>query len=227
VTQATGKAAGFIDPLEALTGINLNPVDDIIKGFTDSIQAAVRGLDAMVDVTAEFSAEVAFEQAQTENRRIQTELNRASELGPELARFAKTRSESAEHLEEIKIAIINEFLPVVNKVVETVGEGVKILVAFKRTLEELGIIGDDGAGVLKAAFDIITSPLGVIGDGISLIAGQMTGPFAKLMRKHLAAIEREELAGMLEVDEFLQLDSFLEKVAAGTIPGSAPGAGGP
>ena len=143
----TGAAVAGIAGAGAVTGgvvlAGLAAVAVTATGALAGLAVAARGARDAVN----FSPIAAGAQAQAEARETLGRFRRAQRIGPEAARFVDARSDIAEELRDIKGTITENFLPILNNILEVVAllaEGTSILVdkAFDQLnglLEALGV----------------------------------------------------------------------------------------
>ena len=227
VSGALGRISSstkVLDPLQALTGINLNPLDDTLRTFIEAIDTAVHGLDQMAEAMTSFSGEVSAAQAQAEVRRIQTEMLRAKELGPEMSEFITSRSEMREGWEEIKIAIVNEVMPLINTFMEIISGGIEILVLIKDLFTDAGIIGDEG--LFRHLMELLEVGIKIMKPFIKIIpilieyqpgfqALKATAELLKRFMDWLEGTEEKENRIRLEIERFLDPEMFFGAAGAG------------
>lgn len=103
----------LIDPVETVTGINTNPIDNVITGFIDSITAATEALRGMAEDLGKFSPEIATATVEERVAYIERDLQRADLLGPDLAEFIRNRTEANIAIDELKTVILVKILPLI------------------------------------------------------------------------------------------------------------------
>lgn len=229
-TTALGLAAGaseFADPLQMLTGINLNPLDDAFRSLTRAVTSAIQGLDEMAKEMADFSPDVAVAEAEQEFRRFETEMLRARELGLEMARFVRARGEAAEQVEELKIALVKMFLPLITNIAENVNFALKIADDAREVAAKMGIDKHSAASVAKKTASGFADFLRV-----PEVAQSMAGmlfDIVTMKRKEVHKLDDKEANDIMkEIDKFLDPENFAQQVIEDPqFFVGGPGAGGP
>ncbi len=81
----------------------------VVASFGQVVQA----LDQTADRFTGFNAELTQAQAMADLREVLGDIRRAQDIGPDLARFVRARSDTQQQLEDTKIALLKEVVPVV------------------------------------------------------------------------------------------------------------------
>jgi len=223
---AASSAAGLADPLELLTGLNLNPLDDIVQSLIGSVSTVVSNLDNLGSSLGEYSGEIATATAQAEIAAIEGSIGRAQQLGPELSAFIRERSEATQAFEELKTAFIRQLLPLMVTLAREVTDFTKLTTATINALKELG------------AGDFISDFLASFINGNPKLAAAnaliqfMLSRWSKLVQKQLDALDNQDPEIQAEIARFLDPAGFAG--AAGSLPtppagfpGIFPPGGGP
>ena len=128
VSMAAGALRGvsqIADPLQALTGINLNPVDDIFRTLVTSVEQVILGLDRMAVSLSGVSGPVARETALQEARMLRARISRGQILGEDLASFVAARGDMALQIEEIRTALVKDLIPLATAAVRALSSGIE------------------------------------------------------------------------------------------------------
>lgn len=214
LTRAQEATKGM-DPLQALTGINLQIHDDLMRAFAEGLKTAIKGLDDMAEGMTEFSGDVAGATAEAENRRIMTELNRAERLGPDMARWVEARSEASESIEEIKIMLLQEVLPLFANAAENLAMLLKAANLWIRMWESLETKWSIAFKVTDFAANMHWMT-------------QILNMLRKWLRNQLDEADKMDVKLMEDLEEFLDPKNFLANILPGmNPPAGGAGAGGP
>lgn len=216
------QATQVTDPLQALTGINLNLMDDVIRSFIRSAQIVVDNLDKVGQQLGEFSGEVATAQAEAEVTRIQTQLRRAGQIGPEIATFVRTRSEGEAALEELKTAVMRELIPPVTSLTRDVTEFTRLVHATFNAFQDSPLSNADPSLILNGITIALSPNTWAFIQGVK----EVIPIWKDLVQKQLDALRDKELEFQEEVDRFLDPAEFAGSTI-GTSPITGPGMGDP
>lgn len=123
-TDPTAKIGQFGDVVskagQALTAIN-PAVGAVVQGFGE-IAKATSALMSEIDKTAEkygqYSPQIATAQAIAEIRTTMGDMRRANQVGGELAKYIKAKTDAEQAFEETKIRILTAILPSVTSLLE-------------------------------------------------------------------------------------------------------------
>ena len=150
---ALSEASTFVDPLQKAFGINLNLLDDAFRSLVDAVGITAKNFDVLGDKMQRYSGPVAVAKAEEEVRKINLELYRSEQLGPQMAQFIRARTSGEEAFEKLKISLQREFLPLlttlttaVTSVVEAIGPAIKSIAKMgmdtvRKILGALPLIG--------------------------------------------------------------------------------------
>jgi len=207
--SAASSATYALDPIEAITGLNLNIADDLLRGFVDAIQLATNNLEAMAEALAPYSGDVAVAFADRKVSRLETELYRDERIGPGLAEFVEVNTEIQESIEKIKIAFIELALPILTDILE----GISFIVKGWADLAEMGGQLKDYASqkiqdlenfLVKAGFSPETAKQ--LADAIILVISPAAAYYLRMQQQSKGGKFLREVLQFLEPQNFIDRD---------------------
>jgi ABC-type transporter Mla subunit MlaD len=150
-----------MDPVEQLFGINLNLVDDALDAFGAGLQQVTKSLHELADSARRFSPILAATMARQEILNIQQEIRRARQLGPGLAEFVESSGDATRALNEIKAALVEQILPVVNPIMRTLAGLLEWLADNRETISNE--VSNIGAALVPSSLRFIYEVLKLLG----------------------------------------------------------------
>ncbi len=200
---AFSMASENLDPLQKYLGINLVKIDDRFRILIETIGLVDQGLLSLANKLSEFSPELAQTGAESELRRMQVEFRRAQQMGPELARYSQVRSELDISIEEIKLTLVQQLLPLATKLAEGTSNLADNVQAFVEALDVQAIADYfDPTGVSgfivkghENLFNILTSD--ELGNMLGFLGGSDFFTTFQEIRERIRK-ERQEQSGDLQ-----------------------------
>lgn len=146
--EGAKSATYALDPIQALTGLNLSIGDDVLRGFIDAIQLATGNLEQMAEGMQRYSSDVASAFADRQLSQVETELYRDERFGGEMGAFVEANTQIQEDIERIKIGLIEFVLPILTDILEVIGFFTS---SFADTAKGLGELKDWAKEKLEVA----------------------------------------------------------------------------
>ncbi len=168
--ETVGKWAGAMAGLELKTqdvirgfsdlASNVPIIGGILGAFGNTIAGLMDGLDKTTKRLAQYSPELATQQAQFEVASILRDIKRAQELGPQLLEFNQRKFEMDQRLQDIQQKLIEKLIPFLEDILPAVEDLLpqlavaveilaKILIAVAKTPSMLAELS--GMGILMRA----------------------------------------------------------------------------
>lgn len=143
VFDAAANVAGWTDPLQKITGLNLQLYDDVMLAFIHGLQAADKALMHLAETGRRWSPDLAFSMARQEMLNLQQEMYRSQRLGPQLVDFVDARGSATRTLNDIKMHLAETIIPLMTRLMETIDGVLQFFHALGTDPAE--IIGDMAA----------------------------------------------------------------------------------
>lgn len=156
--SAASAAASWTDPIQKLTGLNLQLYDDAMLAFIHGLQAADAALMHLAETGRRWSPELAFSMARQDMLNLRQEMYRSQRLGPQLVDFVEARGSATRTLDDIKMHVAEHIIPMLTRILELVDFLLQFLHALGTNPRE--IIGDIIAVVLQTLAQAIGGPPG-------------------------------------------------------------------
>ncbi len=90
--------------------------------MTKSFAGLMRALDQTAQRYGEYSPDIAQAQGLADIRQTIGDMERSQQIGPELAKYVDAQSQLQQTVEDVKVGLLEEFLPLVTGAVETVNQ---------------------------------------------------------------------------------------------------------
>jgi hypothetical protein len=138
----------------------------VAAGFT-ILKGALNEANDAVSRYAQYNPVLAQAQAEAEVRAIYADIRRANEAAPQLAKFIEAQSNAQQKWEDIKLALLEAILPVLNAILD----GVTTII------EVIQIIGKVPGTIIDAFLDPIGTGIALIKAIKEFLEGQEEAPF--------------------------------------------------
>ena len=223
VASSLKSASSGLDPIQDKFGINIGFLDDAFASLADTVTSVTSSLSSLSETAAQFNGELAMTQGQNEIREINTQIDRARRVGPDLARFSSAQSRADAALEEIKTILMENFLPSIASLAEFAAEILQIISAIWKAADSVGLKVNPIEYIrhiwkgLRDEFGFKDSDLEMFRETILFFLG----PFAGVVREHIRNKDDETDEFVKQLEKFFDEGDFLAHV--GDFDGPLPG----
>ena len=143
----------------AVLGSKLPIVGVQMEALGGAVSSVIHGLDATAQRLASWNPQLLETQINNQLRDMFRDMERAERLGPDLARYAESRQNLKEQLEDIEERILSRLVPIVTRLLEAASVMVNDV---ERVLDFLGSINESLGPLAPIISGPIPSLLGAI-----------------------------------------------------------------